>query len=79
MNNLLGDGDKWSLKRGSHFGECDVTPIFWVSWRTFFFQHAYYVKLRQVCFVESTKYFKKKSIKVDKTSKSSTVLKYTGL
>ena len=29
MNILLGDGDKWSLKRGGHFGECDVTPIFW--------------------------------------------------
>ena len=62
MNILLGDGDKWSLKRGGHFGECDVTPIFWVSWRTFFFQHAYYVNLRQVCFVESTKYFKKKKV-----------------
>ena len=62
MNNLLGDGDKWSLKRGGHFGECDVTPIFWVSWRTFLFQHAYYVNLRQVCFVESTKYFKKKKV-----------------
>ena len=62
MNILLGDGDKWSLKRGGHFGECDVTPVFWVSWRTFFFQHAYYVKLRKVCFIESTKYFNKKEV-----------------